>query len=71
MRAMFIISGLVSVAFGIVLFARPDVGAVTIALLFGLYFMIYGFSQIMAGVQVRQLGRAVRPLSPVQKEKAA
>jgi len=29
--------------------------------------MIYGFSQIAAGVQVRQLGNAVRPLSPVQK----
>ena len=61
---MFIVSGLVSVAFGIVLFARPNVGAVTLALLFGLYFMIYGFSQIAAGVQVRQLGNAVRPLSP-------
>jgi uncharacterized membrane protein HdeD (DUF308 family) len=66
-RAMFIVSGLVSVAFGIVLFARPNVGAITLALLFGLYFMIYGFSQIAAGVQVRQLGNAVRPLSPVQK----
>ena len=66
-RAMFIVSGLVSVAFGVVLFARPNVGAITLALLFGLYFMIYGFSQIAAGVQVRQLGNAVRPLSPVQK----
>ncbi len=56
-----------SVAFGVVLLARPNVGAVTLALLFGLYFMIYGFSQIAAGVQVRQLGNAVRPLSPVQK----
>ena len=66
-RALFIVSGLVSVAFGVVLFARPNVGAVTLALLFGLYFMIYGFSQIAAGVQVRQLGSAVRPMSPVQK----
>ncbi len=66
-RAMFIVSGLVSVAFGVVLFARPNVGAITLALLFGLYFMIYGFSQIATGVQVRQLGNAVRPLSPVQK----
>jgi uncharacterized membrane protein HdeD (DUF308 family) len=66
-RAMFILAGLVSVAFGVVLFARPNVGAITLALLFGLYFMIYGFSQIAAGVQVRQLGNAVRPLSPVQK----
>jgi len=66
-RALFILGGLVSVAFGVVLFARPGVGAVTLALLFGLYSMIYGFSQIAAGVQVRQLGNAVRPLSPVQK----
>ena len=66
-RAMFIVSGLVSVAFGVVLFARPNVGAITLALLFGLYFMIYGFSQITAGVQARQLGNTVRPLSPMQK----
>ena len=54
-RALFVLGGLVSIAFGVVLFARPNVGALTIALLFGLYFMIYGFSQIAAGVQVRQL----------------
>ena len=53
--------------FGIVLFARPDVGAVTLALLFGLYSMIYGFSQITAGVQLRQLGSSVRSLSPLNK----
>jgi uncharacterized membrane protein HdeD (DUF308 family) len=64
---MFIVSGLVSVAFGVVLFARPNVGAITLALLFGLYFMIYGFSQIAAGVQVRQLGNAVRPLTPAHE----
>ena len=62
-RAMFIVAGLVSVAFGIVLFARPGVGAVTLALLFGLYSMIYGFSQITAGVQVRQLGKSFRSLT--------
>jgi hypothetical protein len=42
-RALFITSGLVSVAFGVLLFARPGVGAVTLALLFGLYALIYGF----------------------------
>jgi uncharacterized membrane protein HdeD (DUF308 family) len=55
-RALFILAGLVSVLFGILLFARPGVGAVTLALLFGLYALIYGFSQITAGVQLRQLG---------------
>ena len=55
-RATFIVAGLVSIAFGVVLFARPGVGALTLALLFGLYAMIYGFSQITAGLQARQLG---------------
>jgi uncharacterized membrane protein HdeD (DUF308 family) len=66
-RAMFIISGLVSVAFGVVLFSRPNVGAVTLALLFGLYSMIYGFSQIAAGVQVRQVGGTLQSLNPLGK----
>ena len=57
-RTLFITSGLVSVAFGVLLFARPGVGAVTLALLFGLYSMIYGFSQITMGVHVRQLGKS-------------
>jgi uncharacterized membrane protein HdeD (DUF308 family) len=55
-RALFILSGLVSFVFGVLLFARPGVGAVTLALLFGLYALIYGFSQITAGVQLRQVG---------------
>jgi len=57
-RAIFIIAGLVSVLFGVVLFARPGVGAVTLALLFGLYSMIYGFSQITTGIHTRELGKA-------------
>jgi uncharacterized membrane protein HdeD (DUF308 family) len=55
-RALFILSGLVSVAFGVLLFARPGAGVLTLALLFGLYALIYGFSQITAGIQLRQLG---------------
>src|SRR6202162_3867112 len=66
-RAMFVVAGLVSVAFGVLLFARPNVGAVTLALLFGLYSMIYGFSQITAGMQTRQLGKTVQSLSTVEQ----
>ena len=66
-RAMFILAGLVSVVFGVLLFARPGVGAVTLALLFGLYSMIYGFSQIAAGVQVRQVGGTLQSLNPLGK----
>ena len=66
-RAMFILSGLVSVAFGVLLFARPGVGAVTLALLFGLYSLIYGFSQITAGIQIRHLGGSVNSLSELRQ----
>ena len=62
-RALFILSGLVSFVFGVLLFARPGVGAVTLALLFGLYSLIYGFSQINAGLQIRRLGRDTHVLS--------
>jgi uncharacterized membrane protein HdeD (DUF308 family) len=62
-RAMFILAGLVSVAFGVLLFARPGVGVLTLALLFGLYALIYGFSQISVGIQVRHLGGDVKSLS--------
>jgi len=55
-RALFILGGLVSVAFGVVLFVRPDVGAVTLALLFGLFSIIYGVSEITMGVQLRCVG---------------
>ena len=54
-RAMFILTGLVSVAFGVLLFARPNVGAVTLALLFGLFSLIYGITRITLGVQLHQL----------------
>jgi uncharacterized membrane protein HdeD (DUF308 family) len=63
---MFILSGLVSVAFGVLLFARPGVGAVTLALLFGLFALIYGVSQITAGIQVRHLGGDMKSLSQLR-----
>jgi uncharacterized membrane protein HdeD (DUF308 family) len=58
-RAMFILTGLVSIALGVVLSSRPDIGAATLALLFGLFSMVYGVSQIMLGVQIRRTGRTL------------
>jgi uncharacterized membrane protein HdeD (DUF308 family) len=55
-RALFILGGLVSIAFGVVLFGRPGVGAVTLALLFGLFSIIYGISQIVLGVELHRTG---------------
>jgi uncharacterized membrane protein HdeD (DUF308 family) len=56
-RAFFITGGLVAIAFGVVLFSRPDVGAVTLALLYGLFSLIYGSSQIVVGIQTRRTGQ--------------
>ena len=61
-RALFLLGGLVSVAFGVVLLARPGVGAVTIALLFGLFALFYGSSQIAGGIQLRSVGKNARTL---------
>jgi uncharacterized membrane protein HdeD (DUF308 family) len=58
-RALFLLGGLVSVAFGVVLFAHPNVGAVTLALLFGLFSLIYGVSQIMTGVELHRSGQTL------------
>ena len=61
MRALFILGGLVTVAFGVVLSARPGVGAITLALLFGLFNLIYGVSVLTQGIQLRQIHKAMRP----------
>ena len=53
-RAMFIIGGLVSVAFGVVLFARPDMGAISLALLFGLFNLIAGSWMLVRGIELRR-----------------
>jgi uncharacterized membrane protein HdeD (DUF308 family) len=58
-RALFFVSGLISIAFGIVLFARPGMGAVTLALLFGLFSLVYGFSALFEGIDLRHTDRKV------------
>jgi uncharacterized membrane protein HdeD (DUF308 family) len=67
-RALFILGGLVSVAFGVVLFARPGVGAITLALLFGLFNLIYGISVLAHGIELRQTRKT---LHSVLREKTA
>jgi uncharacterized membrane protein HdeD (DUF308 family) len=61
-RALFFVSGLVSVAFGIVLFARPEMGAVALALLFGLFNLIYGISTFAQGIELRRTGNTLHSL---------
>ena len=58
-RALFIVAGLVSILFGVVLFARPGVGAVTLALLFGLFTLIYGGWALTQGIELRHTEHTV------------
>jgi uncharacterized membrane protein HdeD (DUF308 family) len=58
-RALFTVAGLVSILFGVLLFARPGVGAVTLALLFGLFALIYGISQITMGIELRRASKTL------------
>ncbi len=59
-RALFILGGLVSVAFGVVLFARPGMGAITLALLFGLFNLIYGARTFVQGIELRQTQKTLQ-----------
>jgi uncharacterized membrane protein HdeD (DUF308 family) len=61
-RALWILSGLVSIAFAIVLFVRPDIGAVSLATVFGLFSMVYGISAVVLSVQSRRAAATVHRL---------
>lgn len=61
-RAMWAISGLISIALGIVLFIRPDLGALSLATVFGLFSIVYGTSALVLSVQARKAGAAVHRL---------
>ena len=67
-RALFILGGVASAAFGVVLCARPGIGAVTLALLFGLYNLITGTWTLVQGIELRHAGKT---LNPAVREKAA
>ena len=69
-RALFILGGLASIAFGVVLFAHPGVGAITLALLFGLFNLVYGVSALVQGIELRRTGKTIRS-AVTEPEKAA
>jgi uncharacterized membrane protein HdeD (DUF308 family) len=69
---MLILGGLATIAFGVVLCARPGLGAVTLALLFGLFNLIAGTWMLAQGTDLRRTGKTLRPAhSPHQETKAA
>jgi uncharacterized membrane protein HdeD (DUF308 family) len=63
-RALGILAGLLLVAFGGVVISRPGLGPATFALLFGLFALIFGTTQVIAGVQGRSRPRALDVVGP-------
>jgi uncharacterized membrane protein HdeD (DUF308 family) len=61
-RALWMLGGLISIALGIVLFIRPDIGAVSLATVFGLYAIVYGVSVAVLSFQARKAGSVVRDI---------
>lgn len=53
-RVLFALSGLISVFFGVVLIVHPGIGAVTLAVVFGLFAIMYGVADLVLAAQVRR-----------------
>jgi uncharacterized membrane protein HdeD (DUF308 family) len=58
-RALYGFGGLLSVALGLVLFARPNVGALSLATVFGLFSLVYGIWGLVLAARVHQAGSQV------------
>jgi uncharacterized membrane protein HdeD (DUF308 family) len=56
---MFLLAGLVWVVFGVILLAWPGPGTVTLALLFGIFAIVYGVSHIVTGIRLRHTGQVL------------
>lgn len=52
-RAMLALTGLVSIAFGVVVVIRPSAGAVAIAQVFGLFSIVLGISALVTATNLR------------------
>jgi uncharacterized membrane protein HdeD (DUF308 family) len=61
-RAMWALSGLVSIALGVVLFLRPDIGAFSLATVFGLFSIYYGVSAVVLSLQARKVAHTASRL---------
>jgi uncharacterized membrane protein HdeD (DUF308 family) len=62
-RAMFALTGLASVLLAVLLFVRPDIGAVSLATVFSLFSMFYGISGIILSFQLRKAGNTIADIA--------
>jgi uncharacterized membrane protein HdeD (DUF308 family) len=73
--ALMILSGLVSIAFGVVIFAKPGAGALAVLALIAAFFLITGLSELVLAIggkklverQITKAFKAESPASPTRK----
>jgi uncharacterized membrane protein HdeD (DUF308 family) len=58
-RALYGLGGLLSILLGVVLFARPHLGAVALAEVFGLFSLVYGATSLVLAARTRATGDAL------------
>ncbi len=58
-RLLFALGGLLASVFGIILLSRPDIGAITLAELFGLFSLVYGVSNLVLSAHVKDAGDSI------------
>jgi uncharacterized membrane protein HdeD (DUF308 family) len=62
-RAMWALGGLVSIALGVVLTIRPDIGALALATVFGLFSIVHGVSALILSAHARRIGTVAGQLA--------
>ena len=58
-RALYSLGGLLSILLGVVLFARPHVGAVALAEVFGLFSLAYGATSLVLAARTHDTGKTL------------
>lgn len=61
-RALFCLGGLLSIALGVVLFARPALGAVSLAEVFGLFSLAVGITSLVMAARVHDTNADISAL---------
>lgn len=69
-RAFLGLTGLISIALGVALVTRPDIGAITIAQVYGLFSLVSGISSIVIGLNLRRAGQ-IAPLGRMALDRDA
>ncbi|MBV9143823.1 MAG: DUF308 domain-containing protein [Pseudonocardiales bacterium] len=66
-RAMWAIGGLVALALGVVLNLRPDIGALSLATVFGLFSLIAGVSALVLSAQAHRIAALTHQPTPSRR----